>query len=1096
MRTSLQLKPRLFIWSLMVLQLMMGASAHAAPTVQCSVTQLQPPFQIAPLGGLFEYQAKAFGDGKQVFSSKLLVLTQDGEIIQEIAVQPGDTFLIAIREQVIIEHHDNGPFDWLIHAPGVLFRATVTEGFLSDIAYCGPFAAIRVDQPTDTTFVSTTNAPSAPVRLTVGTARMAPESIKIFVDCVDIVQAVGATIPGGPFSGSAQIAGTTVEVADFTSNLNKGRIDFTLNDLPGGTHLVRVEGQPDYLSQLPPGYVNWIRPLGQLEHEREIYVFRVDIESPSDGTNIPFGQTTVTGKITHGLPIKSLRIHGSDVPLPPAVVIPGDGCIGDALVVNFSFNLAQANIAQDFATGNDALASLDPGVNYISAIAADFGGHAPNDRVRVNVGDVIQVGASRPMPIAGADCSPADELPGFVTNGFAVSLSEKALDQSIRNKVLDGIRNDLSEALTNLEGQTVDELIDPCSGPAPIPPTITHRGVDTPYDVLASQFGRHANEIVRATGNVSKTTGSKGKGGHKLQGNRPPTFDPIANQTVNIAAVLDVPLVASDPDGDDVEFQLITGPTNSQINNDHFTFVPECSQVGKHSVTIRATDGSANTDQSFQITVTNTVQSIPVPATITDVIFDTNTMNIVTTLPGTDQVRLTFDSGPITIKMSAGDCYGDCLIDCCVSWDLDFDIVIQNVRATIDLTAQQLLCGISDPSELGDPEVTLEGLNVDFGDPHIRGVVGWLTGITLINEILNIFGVGQSLLDSFLADPVVDAIEDPLHDALVNQFPGVQFSGLHELEFDPTFPASVPMTLDTESADIPVILPNSAFSMGVFSAFTPTVTPDPTPPFYPTLSGVPNARGLNGDVMIAVSDDALNQMFAALTATGSFRQQFSGLTVGDVSPGLSIPPLNIFPETPVLLTIDSAQDSGGNGVPPIIGFIDDTNTAPIELKIRVQMAVRGIIERGGTVTDDRNLCSCTDLTPTCIGSPCLFYESVLKMNLLLDLNLTTGPGPSATMQLVVTDVQELDRPPGFDSFEAKDFTDDQDDIVNTSATSPLLAMIQTELNNRMAPFDVPPLALSLAGFVNPTNVRLFSATVDSAGLGFQDYIGLLSDVED
>ena len=1095
MRVSLRSRPRLFIWTWVAALLMLQATAHAAPTVQCSVTQLQPPYQIAPLGGLFEYQAKATGDGKEVLSSKLLVLTEHGEIIQEITVHPGDTFLIAIRNNVIIQHHDSGPFDWLIHAPGVLFRATVTEGFLSDIAYTAPFAAIRVDQPTDTTFVSTTNSPAAPVRLTVGVAHMEPSSIRILVDCVDIVDAVGATFPGGPFAGVAAIAGENVSITDFTSNLAKGRIDFTLSGLPGGTHLVHVEGVPDYVDELPPGYINWIRPLGALDHDREIYVFRVDIESPSDGSNIPVGQTTVSGKITHGLPIKSLRIHGSDVPLERAQFIPGDGCVGDSIQVNFSFNLAEANIVQDFATGDDALASLDPGVNYISAIATDFGGHAPNDRVRVNVGDVIQLPAGRPSALAGADCSPADELPGFVTNGFAVSLSEKALDQSIRNKVLDGIRNDLSEALTNLEGQTVDELIDPCSGPAPIPPMITHRGVPTPYDVLAAKFGRNATTMVRATGGSAQTTGTKG-GGHKQQGNRPPTFDPIANQTVNIAAVLDVPLVANDPDGDDVEFQLITGPANSQINNDHFTFVPECSQVGKHGVTIRATDGSANTDQSFQVTVTNNVQSIPVPATINDVIFDTNAMNIVTTLPGEDQVRLTFDSGPITIKMHAGDCYGDCLIDCCVSWDIDFDIIIQNVRATVDLTAQQLLCGISDPSELGDPEVTLEGLDVDFGDPHIRGVVGWLTGITLINEIFNIFGIGQSLLDAFLGDPLISAIEDPLHDALVDQFPGVQFSGLHELEFDPTFPPSVPMTLDTESADIPVILPNSAFSMGVFSAFTPTVTPDPIPPFFPTLSAVPNARTLNGDVMIAVSDDALNQMFSALTATGSFRQQFSGLTVADVSPGLSIPPLNIFPETPVLLTIDPAQDPSGNGVPPIIGFIDDTNTAPIELKIRVQMAVRGIIERGGTVTDDRNLCSCTDITPTCIGSPCLFYESVLKMNLLLDLNLTTGPGPSATMQLVVTDVQELDRPPGFDSFEAKDFTEDQDDIVNTSATSPLLAMIQTELNNRMAPFDVPPLALSLAGFVNPTNVRLFSATVDDAGVGFQDYIGLLSDVEE
>ena len=58
----------------------------------------------------------------------------------------------------------------------------------------------------------------------------------------------------------------------------------------------------------------------------------------------------------------------------------------------------------------------------------------------------------------------------------------------------------------------------------------------------------------------------------------------------------------------------------------------------------------------------------------------------------------------------------------------------------------------------------------------------------------------------------------------------------------------------------------------------------------------------------------------------------------------------------------------------------------------------------------------------------------------------------------------------------------------------MLENIRTSLNAALPPLVIPNTALTLGGFINPANTRLFSATVDDAGLGLQDYIGILSDV--
>ena len=1094
---------RLLIAAPLLALLSAPSPASAQPDVHCEIVPL-PPDAGFDLGGRFEVTITPDATDPYTVETILLVLDNQGEIAQEIPVQDGDIFQFKVRSGVFVQEKQNAPFGWLVHAPGFLFRTTVQQGFESQLAYCSPFAATRVDQPEDATFVSTTASPEADARLVIATPHLDPATIHILVDCVDVTEALGVVFPGGPFAGVVEIAGENVTVEGLVSDFGHNLIEMTLKGLPGGSHLVRVEGDPDYLDLLPSGSSHWVRPMGVLAHERQIAIFRVDIESPAEAAALPLAATTISGRITHAEPPTSLRVHGVDVPLPPATFVPGDGCVGDAYVVEFSTVLGVADIPRDLTTGDDALSALDPGVNFVSAIATDDAGHVPNDRVRFTLGDVmggltVQEALQRNLEVATDDCKPTDSVPGFVSNGFSVSLSERALGEAIRSKVLPDALTELEASLDALVGTTVDAQLDPCLATPQMNPARLIRYRGELYDLrsldamLGGRGGNGASGAVKAPRAVAPALITRVQ--PSLMGaNEPPVIDPIEDQTTQTNQTVVVNLVANDPDGDPITFSLQNPLTNAQVVDARFEFHPACDQVGTHMVTIVADDGMETDTESFNVTVNSVEVQENYNAEFTSVSFDPSTVTLDVTFATSERVDLTVNTGPMVFGLHAGDCYGDCLIGCCVSWGVDFDVQMENVRLVTSLTPQQLLCGVADASEIPEPTVEVQGLDVDFDDVDIGGVFGWLTPGALTAQILDVFGVPELLLNLFADDYIVDQIDDSIQDAIVNQFPGFTFSGLREMEFSTDLPVGVPVSLATNFSDLPEIVPAQAVSMGIHTAFTATAPVDPLPPWHPTSSSIPQVGALGADFLLGTSDDALNQLMSELAAAGTFREQFEGFTVGDFVPGFSLPELGIDASTPILLTIDAAQNSSGDAIPPIVGFIDDPATpGVIELKVRTQFTARAILPRGGTVTDDRNVCSC--LSFSCSGQPCLLTEMVLRLNFLVDLDLTEWvPGLLVTINLNVSDIQELTRGSGFDSFEASDFRDDEDEIVNTAATSPLLATLRTRINSSLPPLLVPPDALTLGDWVEPTNLRLFAVTVDDAGLGTQDYFGLLADV--
>ncbi|HYR51425.1 MAG TPA: Ig-like domain-containing protein [Candidatus Dormibacteraeota bacterium] len=100
--------------------------------------------------------------------------------------------------------------------------------------------------------------------------------------------------------------------------------------------------------------------------------------------------------------------------------------------------------------------------------------------------------------------------------------------------------------------------------------------------------------------------------------NQAPVLAQPANMTVNEGATADEALQATDPDGNELSFSLVSGPTYAEVTTTdggtgtatgNIHLAPGLSDAGTASATVRATDGSLSDEKSFSITVNNTNQA-------------------------------------------------------------------------------------------------------------------------------------------------------------------------------------------------------------------------------------------------------------------------------------------------------------------------------------------------------------------------------------------------------------------------------------------------------------------------------------------------------
>lgn len=115
--------------------------------------------------------------------------------------------------------------------------------------------------------------------------------------------------------------------------------------------------------------------------------------------------------------------------------------------------------------------------------------------------------------------------------------------------------------------------------------------------------------------------------------NNSPKFTTNPLKVGSVGSTYNYPVIVNDEDGDDVEIIATTLPSWLSFNADTnlLTGVPEANDLGIHAVSLSVTDGTVNTIQEFDITVSNIQESTSTDTTdsevsssgggITDVLF-------------------------------------------------------------------------------------------------------------------------------------------------------------------------------------------------------------------------------------------------------------------------------------------------------------------------------------------------------------------------------------------------------------------------------------------------------------------------------------------
>ena len=250
----------------------------------------------------------------------------------------------------------------------------------------------------------------------------------------------------------------------------------------------------------------------------------------------------------------------------------------------------KADIAQDVETGAGVLSSFDPGVNFVSALASDVVGTVSTDRHRFILGTtrpgaLVARGTDEPCGPATEPCGPIDATPSQAENGFAASLSARALSEVARFNGLPLLRAAAVDFFEGLQGQETTVTADLC-GDGPIPMPVERppsRAVSCAFLPLAPSSP-----------------------------NSPPFLAAIPDEfEVGITKFLDLDLTASDANGDPVQFTVrgevppgLAPGVSEMGHRPKFAWGAGCDQLGaEYTIEIVASDGDLETSRSTTIRV-------------------------------------------------------------------------------------------------------------------------------------------------------------------------------------------------------------------------------------------------------------------------------------------------------------------------------------------------------------------------------------------------------------------------------------------------------------------------------------------------------------
>ena len=442
-------------------------------------------------------------------------------------------------------------------------------------------------------------------------------------------------------------------------------------------------------------------------------------------------------------------------------------------------------------------------------------------------------------------------------------------------------------------------------------------------DLVRSAFGDHANPL----GTFDPGSNRLAASATDIMGNR--TFKNLIFATGSVAPV------AVDPNATVFNAEAMRNAVNSQLKNlvqknvqtalDAPTsttlqnaFVVGLSASGAQTLfnklctsPVPSTDPTINgktPGQIFSDKVTQAIEAIPLspidvsPPCVTctaPVNFSIKSVNV-----GSDVTcNLTFNSGSFHVSMGlpeidvAADAQGWCEDDLCipdvgctcgsgVAVGIEGTASVTGVKLDFDVTEANLLGNTTSPPAFfsGTTATGAHDIGNHFGDSGIS-----FCGISEVCKVVvEIFTFGQVDLT-----PTIDIskVQDFSAQIGANQPDPVK---LHQIQVDPTVIANFDQKASGSVSEVHIT--PSGITAGLVGQFatlavdasvpaTPGVTLTPAP--VPTLP-VPNAK----DIFVGISDDAINMMFASLTAAGRLQTGDpsgngcinTGSTVGSILP--------------------------------------------------------------------------------------------------------------------------------------------------------------------------------------------------------------------
>ncbi len=223
--------------------------------------------------------------------------------------------------------------------------------------------------------------------------------------------------------------------------------------------------------------------------------------------------------------------------------------------------------------------------------------------------------------------------------------------------------------------------------------------------------------------------------------NQPPsiTSTPVTSAVVGGSYQYDV--TANDPDGDTLTFSLTVAPAGMSIDSASglITWVPSAGQVGSQSVTVRASDGQAFVEQSFNISVTTELSPLDVNVSASPDIIDLNDTTTITVAPlggvGTVEISLTVNGNPVILDSNGqavitGDAVGG------------FELIATATDSQESVSTPGFF-SVRDPGDVAPPVVSIVTPDIDAIVTEPVDIIGTATDANLVNYRLLLSPAGQ-----------------------------------------------------------------------------------------------------------------------------------------------------------------------------------------------------------------------------------------------------------------------------------------------------------------------------------------------------------------